>query len=248
MKRKVPVPPIEWCDEAWVKNKFGVPPDKIIDLLGLMGDSVDNIPGAPGIGEKGALKLVLEYGSASEAMENADKVTHKTYRESLQNNQEIINQSLELATIHCEVPIELDLEAFKALRARPQERLRAFSRARIQSADQRIRRPRRTPVLKRPGSSGGLFDTLPAPADGRRDKIFGDQHPRRSRQTGPPAFGGRAMELSRKRRQLERKIELLSQSSPHGICDRLGNGEAFYIDLENFNGGIDSAIARSATS
>ncbi len=80
VKRKVAVPPIEWCDEAWVENKFGVPPEKIIDLLGLMGDSIDNIPGAPGIGEKGALKLVLEFGSAIGAMENADKVTHKTYR------------------------------------------------------------------------------------------------------------------------------------------------------------------------
>jgi DNA polymerase-1 len=113
VKRKVPVPPIEWCDEAWVQNKFGVGPDKIVDLLGLMGDSVDNIPGAPGIGGKGALKLVLEFGSAVAAMENADKVTHKSYRESLQNNQDIIRQSLELATIHCEVPIELDLDQLK---------------------------------------------------------------------------------------------------------------------------------------
>src|SRR5215204_3488418 len=114
VKRKVSVPAIEWCDEAWVKNKFGVPASKIIDLLGLMGDSIDNIPGAPGIGEKGALKLVLEFGSAEGALENADKVTHKTYRESLQNNQDIVRQSLELATIHCEVPIELDLDQIKA--------------------------------------------------------------------------------------------------------------------------------------
>jgi DNA polymerase-1 len=113
LKRKVPVPPIEYCDEAWVKNKFGVPPNKIIDLLGLMGDAIDNIPGAPGIGEKGALKLVLEYGSAEGAMANAENVTHKTYRESLQNNQEIIRQSLELATIHTTMDIELDLESLK---------------------------------------------------------------------------------------------------------------------------------------
>jgi len=113
LKRKVPVPPIEYCDEAWVLNKFGVPPTKIIDLLGLMGDSIDNIPGAPGIGEKGALKLVLEFGSAEGAMQNADKVTHKTYRESLQNNQEIIRQSLELATIHTEMDIPLELEKIK---------------------------------------------------------------------------------------------------------------------------------------
>ncbi|MBO0222787.1 hypothetical protein J0689_26265, partial [Vibrio parahaemolyticus] len=72
IKRKVPVPPIEWCDEAWVEKKFGVPPSKIIDLLGLMGDKIDNIPGAPGVGEKGALKLVSEFGSALAAIENAD--------------------------------------------------------------------------------------------------------------------------------------------------------------------------------
>lgn len=123
VKRKVPVPPIEWCDEAWVQNKFGLPPAKIIDLLGLMGDSIDNIPGAPGIGEKGALKLILEFGSAEDAMANADKVTHKTYRESLQNNQDIIRQSLELATVHCEVPIELDLDQ---LRFREPDRAKAY--------------------------------------------------------------------------------------------------------------------------
>lgn len=114
LKRKVPVPPIEYCDEAWVEQKFGVPPSKIIDLLGLMGDSIDNIPGAPGIGEKGALKLVLEFGSAEGAMANAEKVTHKTYRESLMGNQEIIRQSLELATIHKSMDIELDLDRLKA--------------------------------------------------------------------------------------------------------------------------------------
>ena len=106
-----------------------MPPDKIIDLLGLMGDSVDNIPGAPGIGAKGALKLVLEYGSALGAMENAEKITHKTYRESLQNNQDIIKQSLELATIHCDGARSSSIS--KALEHREPDRatgLRTFSR------------------------------------------------------------------------------------------------------------------------
>src|SRR5437868_11998126 len=110
VKRKVPVPAVEWCDEAWVKAKFGLPPDKIIDLLGLMGDSVDNIPGAPGIGPKGALDLVLKWGSAKEALDHAEEITHKTQRESLLNNREIVEKSLELATIHCEVPVTLDLK------------------------------------------------------------------------------------------------------------------------------------------
>jgi 5'-3' exonuclease len=50
------VPPIEWCNEAWVEKKFGVPVNKLVDLLGLMGDSIDNIPGAPGLAPRARLK------------------------------------------------------------------------------------------------------------------------------------------------------------------------------------------------
>ncbi len=65
LKRKVPVPPIEWCDEAWVVNKFGVPPAKIIDLLGLMGDSIDNIPGSSRDRRKRCVKACpgIRFGS-----------------------------------------------------------------------------------------------------------------------------------------------------------------------------------------
>jgi DNA polymerase-1 len=126
LKRKVPVPPVEWCDEAWVKNKFGLPPDKIIDLLGLMGDSVDNIPGAPGIGEKGALKLILEFGSAEAAMANADKVTHKTYRESLQNNKDLIRQSSGTGNHTLFSSGQTRPQGPGTLRTRPKARLRAF--------------------------------------------------------------------------------------------------------------------------
>jgi DNA polymerase-1 len=77
VKRKEPVPPVEWCDEAWVEAKFGVPPAQIIDLLGLMGDAVDNIPGAPGIGAKGAVQIVKQLGSIENALENWEQVKHK---------------------------------------------------------------------------------------------------------------------------------------------------------------------------
>ena len=123
VKRKEPVPPIEWCDEAWVENKFGVPPAQIIDLLGLMGDAVDNIPGAPGIGAKGAVQIVKEFGSIEEALKRADEIKHKTYRESLKNNADIINQSRELATIKTDAPITLDLEKLKH---RPPDRAAAY--------------------------------------------------------------------------------------------------------------------------
>src|SRR5919202_2237224 len=123
VKRKEPVPPVEWCDEAWVENKFGVPASQVIDLLGLMGDSVDNIPGAPGIGAKGAVQLVKQFGSVENALEHWEEVKHKTYRESLRDNAELIRQSKELATIKTDVNIKLDLEK---LQSRPPDRAAAY--------------------------------------------------------------------------------------------------------------------------
>jgi DNA polymerase I len=116
VKRKEPVPPVEWCDEAWVEARFGVPPAQMVDLLGLMGDSVDNIPGAPGIGAKGAVQLVKQFGSVENALKSWEEVKHKTYRESLRDNAELILQSKDLATIRTDVNVKLDLEK---LRRRP---------------------------------------------------------------------------------------------------------------------------------
>ncbi|HKO99609.1 MAG TPA: DNA polymerase I [Pyrinomonadaceae bacterium] len=124
VKRKEFVPPIEWCDEAWVENKFGVPADKIVDLLGLMGDSIDNIPGAPGIGTKGAVQIVTQFGSIEEALKRWEEVKHKTYRESLKNNAEIILKSKDLARIRTDLDVELNLEQLKA---RPPDRAAAYS-------------------------------------------------------------------------------------------------------------------------
>jgi len=114
MKRKEPVPPIEWCDEAWVEKKFGVTADKLVDLLGLMGDSVDNIPGAPGIGAKGAVQIIQQFGSIETALSGWESVKHKTYRESLRDNADLIRQSRELARIKIDLDVELDLEQIKA--------------------------------------------------------------------------------------------------------------------------------------
>jgi len=105
-----------WYDPAKVKEFMGVRPDQVADLLALMGDTVDNIPGAPGIGEKGARDLIERFGSVEAAMEHAAEVERKTYRESLQNNVERIRMSKRLATI-AEVPIEFSFEAVKAQQA-----------------------------------------------------------------------------------------------------------------------------------
>lgn len=98
-------------DAAKVEEKMGVRPDQVADLLGLWGDTVDNIPGAPGIGEKGAKELIKTYGNLETVLENWEKVKRKTYQESLRDNVELIRMSRELVAIHRDLPIELDLSA-----------------------------------------------------------------------------------------------------------------------------------------
>jgi DNA polymerase-1 len=97
-------------DAAKVTEILGVPPGKVIDLMALLGDTVDNIPGAKGIGEKGATELIQKYGSVESALDHADEVTNKRYREALQQQREQVMMSKQLATINLEVPLEVDLE------------------------------------------------------------------------------------------------------------------------------------------
>ena len=94
-----------------VMEKMGVQAEQIVDLLGLWGDTSDNIPGAPGIGEKGARDLIQTYGSVEGALENWEEVKRKTYRESLRDNAELILKSKELATIRCDLPIAFELDS-----------------------------------------------------------------------------------------------------------------------------------------
>ena len=242
LKRKVPVPPIEWCDEAWVKNKFGLPPEKIIDLLGLMGDAVDNIPGAPGIGEKGALKLVLEYGSALEAMANADKITHKTYRESLQNNQEIIKQSLELATVHTSVPIDLDIESLKAREPNRQLAFELIRELEFKTLTNEFSGPGTVPDSLQPSSGNGLFDTQPRTSAGVESKYTVINNSR-----SLDEMIGRLIEANRwsyhvNDSNTNEKASCYEKPGPHGIGFGLGNGEAFYLDLDGFAGGRIEAL------
>ncbi len=100
-------------DREGVEEKFGVPPEKVVDVLSLVGDSSDNIPGAPGIGQKGAVQLIQQYGSLDELLKNRDRVERKTYRESLQQNEAQICQSRELVRIFEELPLDLDLDKLR---------------------------------------------------------------------------------------------------------------------------------------
>jgi len=100
-------------DPAGVEQTLGVPPERVIDVMALRGDAIDNIPGAPGIGDKGSVELIQQFGNLETALDRAEEVKRKTYRESLQNNRENILLSKELVTIHTGVPIEVAVEEMR---------------------------------------------------------------------------------------------------------------------------------------
>lgn len=93
-----------------VQDKFGVPPEGVVDVLGLMGDSSDNVPGVPGVGVKTAIRLIVEYGSMEGVYQNLDQIKSAALREKLEQNRDLAFLSRELVVIDCAAPIETDLE------------------------------------------------------------------------------------------------------------------------------------------
>ncbi len=102
------------CDAAKVEEILGVPPERVVDVMALRGDSIDNIPGAPGIGDKGSVELIQRFGTVEGALDHAAEVERKTYRESLQNNRDAILVSKKLVTIDRNVAVDFDPETMKA--------------------------------------------------------------------------------------------------------------------------------------
>src|SRR6186997_609686 len=112
-----------WYDADGVKEKFGVAPGQVVDVLALMGDSIDNIKGVPGIGEKGARDLIAAYGNLDELLAHAADISNKRYREGLLGHADDARQSRELARIRTDVPVEFLPDA---LRYRGASRERCF--------------------------------------------------------------------------------------------------------------------------
>ena len=229
VKRKEPVPPVEWCDEAWVEKKFGVPADKLVDLLGLMGDSIDNIPGAPGIGSKGAVQIIQQFGSIEAALAGWESVKHKKYRESLRDNADLIRQSRELARIRTDLEVELKLDE---IRTRPPDRSAAyelfreleFSVLTRDYADAAVQRPataeteRNYRVVQTKSDLDNLVRTL-----------FDAENVGIAIADSTPAGTG----------EQECFTEL---DTTRGIAFSAAAGIAAYVDLEKFAGGAAAAI------
>ena len=102
------------CDATKVEEILGVPPERVVDVMALRGDSVDNIPGAPGIGDKGSVDLIRRFGTVEQALDRAAEVEKKSYRESLENNRDNVLFSKRMVTIDCDVPVDLNVEAMRA--------------------------------------------------------------------------------------------------------------------------------------
>jgi len=229
VKRKEPVPPIEWCDEAWVENKFGVTADKLVDLLGLMGDSIDNIPGAPGIGSKGAVQIIQQFGSIEAALDGWESVKHKKYRESLRDNADLIRQSRELARIRIDLDMPLKLDEIKA---RPPDRAAAyelfheleFTLLMKEYADAAVVRPASADVARNykiVQKKSDLDDLVRALFDAESVGV--------AIADSTPAGTG----------EQECFTEL---QATRGIAFATNAGVAGYVDLEKFSGGIDTAL------
>jgi DNA polymerase-1 len=107
-------------DPAKVEEILGVPPERVVDVMALRGDAVDNIPGAPGIGDKGSVELIQRFGTVENALDHAAEVERKTYRESLQNNRDMVLLSKELVTIKTDVAVDFDPEKMLAQEPDPE--------------------------------------------------------------------------------------------------------------------------------
>lgn len=103
----------ELLDIKGVEEKFGVPPQKVIEVLALMGDASDNVPGIPGIGAKTALELIREFGTLENVLKNADKVKKKNVQKGLKEHTDLARLSKRLVTIDTHVPFELSLPQLK---------------------------------------------------------------------------------------------------------------------------------------
>lgn len=122
---------------AEVHEKFGTTPDHVIDVLAIMGDASDNVPGVKGIGEKGAIKLVTEFGSVASLLERIEEVKGKT-REKIETDRENLILSRELVTIETAVPLEPGLEAVGPPAPDADHLVRLFRDLDFQSLVQRV--------------------------------------------------------------------------------------------------------------
>ncbi len=155
----------EWVDETNAGERFGIPPVQIPDYLALIGDSSDNVPGAPGIGPKTAVKLLQDYRNLEEILARAGEISAKRVRESLLENADQVRLSRRLVTIQTDVPVALDLDAFRVREADRERLRRLFVDLEFRRLAERFTDPGGTSAsMLEDGGGGGSWELVRDPA------------------------------------------------------------------------------------
>jgi DNA polymerase-1 len=152
---------VEIIDIQGVRNKFGVTPDHVIDVLGLTGDASDNIPGVPGIGEKTAIPLVQKYGTIEGIYEHLDEILQKGVRAKLENNRELAFLSKKLVTIDTHVPLQITYHGLHAAPRNVERLSELFERLEFRSLRAKLQTE---PQKPQPAAEESVIEfTPPAP-------------------------------------------------------------------------------------
>ena len=118
-------------DRAAVVERYGIPPELVPDFIGLKGDTSDNIPGVPGIGDKTAMQLLQEFGGLEEVLSSVDKISGAKRKENLTNSADLARISRDLATMHRDIEVpDLSIEDVFDLRIDPEDPARRDARER----------------------------------------------------------------------------------------------------------------------
>jgi DNA polymerase-1 len=150
-----------WVDELNAAERLGVPPRQVIDFLALVGDASDNVPGVKGIGEKGAQKLLAEYGDLETILAKADEITAKRAREALQTQADAARLSQELVTIKRDVPVDVAVDALGIAEPDQAQLIRILSELEFYSL---VKRLGGTAPVSPAGDGAGAAASTGAPA------------------------------------------------------------------------------------
>lgn len=195
-----------WYDAGGVKEKFGVRPDQVVDVLALMGDAIDNVKGVPGIGEKGARELIAQHETLDALLAAAPSLTQKRYREALVAHEADARLGREMVRLHCDVPVEIDLDA---LRYAGPDRGRCYE------------------LFSRLGFKSLVTEFAPTARDVvRAFEICGDRE-------DLDALAGRMREAGRCALAIVTDERPAMQASLVGIAVGLGDGHAWYVPLHH---------------
>ena len=215
-----------------VKARYGALPDQMPDLKALKGDVSDNIPGVPGVGDKTAARLIEQFGSVENLYEHVDEVTPPKLQQALREHQDQVRQSKHLATIVCEAPVKLDLDAAELAAHFDRERvLELFRELEFRSLIERLPAGAAPPTGEAPRATAAQAE--------ERYRVVETEAELASLTERLSASGGFSFACETAGAQPARPGAMTAR--PVGLAFALEPGEAFYVPLAHGDGPLDAA-------